>query len=252
MDPGPIPIGVIARKIRAEIIPVARDEGAFDDLTRRLARLRPTAAINLYTPRRFPPPLLALFRSAINYHNGALPRFRGLRATHWSVYLRERTSGWAVHHMTREVDAGNVLASGAVPITDGCSIAGLERAKVEQALAEMHVWLERWFGGDPGAPQSGESRLFTRADYAAVTRIASPGQLSAADWRWRVRCFSRVWAFVDGEWIPVTRLVPVQELRRGEIGWRCADGTCLRVIRANFLPMIFHRKTLGSAGMRFR
>lgn len=243
MDFGPIPIGIIARKIGAEIIPVARDEGALRRLVPRLARVGPTTAINLYTPRKFPPSLLALFRSAINYHNGALPRFRGLRATHWSVYLREHTSGWSVHHMTGELDAGNVLASGAIPITDGCGIAGLEREKAEQALAERGAWLERWLGGDPGVPQSGEARLFTRADYAAVTRVASPGQLSAAEWRWRVRCFSRVWAFAGGEWIPVTRLLPVQELHRGEIGWRCADGTCLRVARADFLPPALYRAT---------
>lgn len=243
--PAPVALGGVARRMGAEIVRSAWTPSGLEGLSRRLMGLGANAAISLYTPRKFPPGLLGMFRSAINYHNGQLPRYRGIRATHWSVYMRERTSGWAVHHMTDRLDEGNILASGRVPIGEGCGIGELDRAKAEGALAALPVWLERWLGGDPGIPQVGEGRLFTRADYRAITRVEFPERLYSGEWLWRIRCFSRVWADVGGAALPVTRLVPVDPLNRGMIGWRCADGVCLRVTRANFLPVAWYKCRTG-------
>lgn len=246
--PPPIDLGRLARRTGAQLICPEWTASGIGALAHQLRAVGPSAAISFYFPQKLPPDLLGVFRSAINYHNGEVPRYRGIRATHWAVYRREATTGWTVHHMTDAIDAGNVLASGAVPIGERSGINELEHAKAAQAVAAMPDWLERWLGGDPGAPQRGERRTFTRADYAAITHVEMPEGLTSEEWLWRIRCFARVRARVGGVTWPVTRLARAERLDGGTIGWRCADGICLRVTRAEFLPVGVYR-TVRRAGI---
>ncbi|MCC6354619.1 MAG: hypothetical protein IT577_12080 [Verrucomicrobiae bacterium] len=240
---GPAPIGLarFARRTGCEIVTPDWTAPGIDAMARRLSSLGATAAMSFYMPRKLPQSLLCVFRSAINYHNGEVPRYRGMRTTHWAAYLREPTSGWTVHHMTDALDAGNVLAAGAVPIGERSGMAEIEHAKAAQAVGQLPQLLDRWLGGDPGEPQRGEARLFTRADYEAITHVENPGRLTSGEWLWRIRCFARVWARVGGVAWPVTRLVPTERIDGGTVGWRCADGVCLRVTRAEFLPVGVYR-----------
>lgn len=239
--PAPIDLVGLARRTGSEIVTPDWTAPGIEAMARRLSSLEATVAMSFYMPRKLHQNLLGVFRSAINYHNGEVPRYRGIRTTHWSVYLREPTSGWTVHHMADELDAGNVLVAGAVPIGERAGMAEIEHAKAAQAVAQLPRLLDRWLGGDPGEPQRGEARLFTRADYRAITHVEDPGRLTSGEWLWRIRCFARVWARVGGVAWPVTRLVPTERIEGGTVGWRCADGVCLRVTRAEFLPVGVYR-----------
>lgn len=55
-------------------------------------------------------------RSAINYHDGPLPRYAGVHATSWAIMNGEKTHGICWHHMAERVDAGDILASRALDI----------------------------------------------------------------------------------------------------------------------------------------
>jgi len=48
--------------------------------------------------------------AALNVHPGILPQYRGLWPEFWKLYNREKYSGVSIHHMSEEVDAGDVIA----------------------------------------------------------------------------------------------------------------------------------------------
>ena len=53
---------------------------------------------------------------AINVHAGKVPQYRGPNPIQWSIIEDERDAGVTMHHMTRELDAGDVIAERRVPI----------------------------------------------------------------------------------------------------------------------------------------
>src|SRR5206468_884665 len=55
----------------------------------RIGALRPDVTLALGCLQLLGPELLAVAGRAVNYHNGALPAYRGLAATAWSIYSGE-------------------------------------------------------------------------------------------------------------------------------------------------------------------
>ena len=86
---------------------------------RALPGLRADFALSLICLQIFRAPLLAAFQRAINYHPGALPAYRGLNPTAWSLYRGEALTGFSYHLMTEGIDQGPVVVSGAVPVASG-------------------------------------------------------------------------------------------------------------------------------------
>jgi len=69
-------------------------------------RLLPAAALRL--PRR----------SAINFHDGPLPRYAGLNATCWAILHRERDHAITWHRIDEQADTGAILVQRRFPIAD--------------------------------------------------------------------------------------------------------------------------------------
>jgi methionyl-tRNA formyltransferase len=59
--------------------------------------------------------LLAL-APAVNVHGGKVPQYRGPNPVQWQIIEDERNAGVTLHHITAEVDAGDVVAERTVPI----------------------------------------------------------------------------------------------------------------------------------------
>ncbi|MBK8257183.1 MAG: LLM class flavin-dependent oxidoreductase [Polyangiaceae bacterium] len=53
---------------------------------------------------------------AINYHDAPLPKYAGFHATSWAILRGESTHGVTWHHMSEEVDRGQILAQREVDI----------------------------------------------------------------------------------------------------------------------------------------
>lgn len=65
---------------------------------------------------------------ALNIHHGRLPSYRGHHATFWEFYDGLDEGTVTVHLMTRQVDAGPVVAVGRIPLS-GRSLLGTTIAK---------------------------------------------------------------------------------------------------------------------------
>lgn len=116
-------------------------------------------------------------RSAINFHDGPLPRYAGLNATCWALWHGEAEHAVTWHLIERETDTGDVLLQRRFPIAADdtaftlnarCFQAGIE------TFAELTAELEA--GGPARAPQDLAQRSYfgrhARPEALAVLDLA--------------------------------------------------------------------------------
>jgi len=201
-----------------------------------VARLVDTAAPDLgfscYCMRIWKAPLLDALPRSVNYHDGALPRYRGVAATSFSVYHDEPTSGFTYHRMSAGIDEGPILVQGAVPIGDR-TFGTVDRAKAEAAVAALPEVLDRIVADDPGRAQAGDSSYFSGRDLFALAIIPDPAAVTADELQHRIRAFGTVQMTIDGDRWPVTRIRPGNH---GRLTFRSADGAWCTADRVRGLP----------------
>jgi methionyl-tRNA formyltransferase len=134
---------------------LARDKHSIEPLLRAYA---PDLVICSGFPWKIPQAALDVPRlGAINQHPAVLPRHRGPIPLAWALRDGDPVWGSTWHYMDAELDTGNLLAQGSVPIEDddvdieqfGPKLLGL-------ALELLRPALERIAAGDPGDPQPTE------------------------------------------------------------------------------------------------
>jgi hypothetical protein len=105
-----------------------------------LREAAPDLLVSVGAPEIFKPAVLrAPALAAINVHNGRLPTYRGLFGTFWEALAGEAWGYTSVHVMEPEVDAGAVLAQGAVRLA-GVSL--MEALAAKKALGgRLLAWL---------------------------------------------------------------------------------------------------------------
>jgi hypothetical protein len=205
---------------------------------RTVEALRPDGALVLEVGQLFRAPLLAACRNPVNYHDGALPRYRGIAATGWSVYDGEARSGFAFHRMAPGVDDGPILLAGDVAVEPRQTAWQVERAKTRLAARRLGEALDRLVAGDPGRPQEGEPSTYTFARSRALIEIADPASLTWDELHRRLRVAELLRLTLAGEIWEVTAL------RRGGAGplaFTTADGVRAAPSRCIHLPVALYR-----------
>jgi methionyl-tRNA formyltransferase len=212
--------------------------------------LRPTCALSLLCPQIFSSELLAACKRPVNYHYGLLPAYRGLRATSWSVYRGDATTGFAYHHMTEGIDEGPVLLKGALPVRPGATSVELGWEKTRLAAARMADVLDSMVAADPGRPQQGTPGYFSRSDLSAVTGIAEPRALTEDELQRRLRAFGLLRLELPGASYPVTRLrrVGPRRARRPALAFTTRDGIAMEPDRLRYLPVPLYRCYVALGG----
>lgn len=85
------------------------------------------ALLSIGFPYLIPGNLLGLFHPALNLHPTLLPQYRGPTTGAYILLNNERESGSTVHHMTVEMDRGDVIAQSRVALTCFDTIRSLQR-----------------------------------------------------------------------------------------------------------------------------
>jgi methionyl-tRNA formyltransferase len=97
----------------------------------RLRRLSPDLVLSVFALQRFGPELLTIPRiGCINLHSAPLPEYRGLHSSFWSLYNGERESGFSIHFMNEDWDAGPIIMERRFPISPGETVYSLDRRKM--------------------------------------------------------------------------------------------------------------------------
>ncbi len=209
----PINPAAIRREFGARIlVPPKGNPNAPEFVELLRSQVKPTLGFCFYFIRRFQPALLDSFHTIVNYHNGLLPAYRGLRATAWSIYNREPGSGFTFHHMNREMDQGPVLLSGAVPIFPGESKSALDYRKAELAATMMPSLVEKVMAGEQGKPQGEGAAYYSIARCRDIVEVNDPGKYSREELEHRLAAFGEIWITLDN------RRYRVSQFQHGEKG----------------------------------
>jgi len=171
-------------------------------------------------------------RGSINMHPGMLPRHRGPVPLAWALRDGDKEWGTTWHYMDAELDTGNLLAQGSVPIEDDdADIAAFGQKLTASAIGLLPRALERVLAGDPGdvQPEEGvtwaghfEDDDYARIDWSHPAR-AIHNQVRAWHLTFGLSGLRAPVAGIDGEDVVVlqTRLTdPGEGARRVE----CGDG----------------------------
>lgn len=206
------------------------------------ASFSPTTLFSVYCLQKLGPALLAAVSQTVNYHNGTLPAYRGLRATGWSLYNGEARSGFAFHRMTAELDAGNILLSGSVPIAAADSAPDVEAAKAKAAADRLPELLDLLVAGALGAPQNGAASYYAKSDCDRITRITEPSSLYRDELLLRLRAFRALDLRLGGKWYSVDLMEEIASNRQGNaLCFQTADGAWLAPTRIRSLPIPLYR-----------
>lgn len=237
----PVALSTCASLARRRRIPVLapRRRGVNDQgFVGELAALEPDAAIGLMVGQIFRAPLLAACGMPINYHDGALPDYRGVAATSWSIYERASRSGFSFHVMTEDVDRGPILLQGAVTLGPRAALWPVERAKTRLASSQ----LDRLFdllasGAGSTRGQVGPGSSFSRADLLAIRTVEAPSALTVEELELRLRAFETLELTLSGEPTNATALRRIgRRPRSRRLAFTSADGVWLEPSRIGHLP----------------
>lgn len=157
-----------------------------------LERLRSDILFSVFWTKKFNADFLRQFRQAINYHNGTVPDYRGLNATPWSVYRGETHSGFTVHRINEQLDLGDVLVTGAVPIQPGDSVFDIELRKTRLAVEHLPAVLDALVKELPGIPQTEPHKYNSDRQRGRLVRVEEPTLVSSDELLRRIRAFGSV------------------------------------------------------------
>lgn len=149
----------------------ARDKHAIEPLLRVY---EPDLMLCAGFPWKIPQAALDVPRlGSVNQHPALLPRHRGPIPFAWTVREDDPVWGMTWHYMDAELDTGNLLAQGSIPVEDDDVLID-EFAPRIQALAMglLPQVLDRVMADDPGDPQPEEGATwaghFEDDDYARI------------------------------------------------------------------------------------
>jgi methionyl-tRNA formyltransferase len=104
----------------------------------RIAALQPEFLFSFYYRKILCKEILVLAkRGALNLHGSLLPKYRGRCPVNWVLIHDERETGVTLHYMEERPDRGDIVAQGAVPISDDDTAFTLFRKMTEAAALLM-------------------------------------------------------------------------------------------------------------------
>ena len=227
----------LARKFRVRVAVPPEGNVNHPEFMAWLGRKKPLLALSLGCLQIFSGELLGLFRGAVNYHPGLLPRYRGLGSTGWSLYNGEEESGFTFHIMVEGVDEGPVLTQGSVPVRPGAGRWEIETEKYRLAREQLDSVLRMLAGDHPGTPQRGPASYYGRKEWLEMVNIEEPSTLTSGEIERRLAAFGYLRLGSGGRFCEVTRL-----RKSGPAGgpgltrFLTRDGVCLEIDRCLFLP----------------
>ena len=136
---------------------LARDKHSIEPLLRAY---EPDLMLCWGFPWKIPQAALDVPRLAsVNCHPALLPRHRGPIPLAWALRDGDAVWGCTWHYMDAELDTGNTLVQGTVPIEDDdVDIAEFSAKLQANAVSLLPRALERVAAGDPGDVQPAEGR----------------------------------------------------------------------------------------------
>ncbi len=242
--PQPINIDRLSRKYGFQVLIPPDENINHPEFIRYLkTEIKPAIALSVCCSQKFSPELLEVFEYTTNYHNGLLPKYKGLKATCWSVYHEEKETGFTFHRMNENFDEGEILIQSAIPVTLNSYPGDLEYEKTIKAVGNIPRLLEIIIRRDLGFAQAGKGSYFSENKFRKIITINNPGQHSSTELMRRLKAFGILIMNVRGSWYDITKLVKTSgsPQNMGNFSFRACDGVILQATRFYYLPFAMYR-----------
>jgi methionyl-tRNA formyltransferase len=107
--------------------------------------------------------LLAIPRDGIiNFHNGPLPRYRGVNSPSWAIINGEQNHGVTWHLVDENIDTGDIVATSAFELALNETAVSLMFKCMSKGTELLTPLLHRYVSGRLDArPQEGDSRYYS-------------------------------------------------------------------------------------------
>ncbi len=100
----------------------------------------------------------------VNYHNSLLPAYRGRNAEAWVIFNREKYTGITWHHMTPQVDSGDIIHQVPLELKDDDTALNLLQRQSATAFDGFPLLFDRlWTGNTAGRTQGDRNARSYRA-----------------------------------------------------------------------------------------
>lgn len=248
VTPFPINIENLAHQYGFPILPPPKNINHPEFIKQIKTVVRPTMALAYFYLQKFSPELLEALGHTVNYHNSLLPKYKGLKATCWSVYHGEKETGYTFHFMNKNFDEGNILLQGGVTIKPDVSLVDLEFQKAFKASHDIPRLLEMLINRVGGKVQTGEGSYFSGKNFLEISKIEDPSAHSSVELLKRVRAFGLLLMNINGTWHEVTKLVtmPAPLKTRRKFAFRAADGVIMEATRFHYVPFLLYHVLKGT------
>lgn len=118
------------------------------DVIARVAAAHPDVILSVWYRRLLGDALLALPRVAgVNLHGSLLPAYRGRAPLNWVLVNGETRTGVTLHHMTRDADAGDIVAQEPIDIAPDDTARSLYERMVKTGVALLEQWYPALLAG---------------------------------------------------------------------------------------------------------
>lgn len=234
----------VARRFRVKVVVPPERNINHPEFVQHLRRnLRPSIGLSFGCLQIFGRELLSVFDQAVNYHNGLLPKYKGLCATRWSIYHGEPQSGFTFHLMNEMIDDGHILIQGAVPLAPNANPIEVEFRKTLKAADYVEKVIDMLREPDSGRPQSGTVSYFGQKELKKITTIYHPSAYACAELQRRLRCFQVLHFPIRGRMYEVTKIREVDGPRPGrhEFCFVTSDERPLELHRFLHMPFPLYR-----------
>ena len=183
------PLSEAARSFHVPESPVSsvRDER----FVQAMAERRPDLLCVAHFPWRLPDALIGIAPlGGINVHPSLLPRHRGPLPLCWVYHADDRETGVTVHHLTREMDAGDIIDRRSFPLPRGYPVDDLnaDNARVGPEVLRSVVRALAQGTADRRPQEEGQVTL---------APLVRPGDRLVDFDAWDAE---RVWHFLAGLW----------------------------------------------------
>lgn len=204
--------------------------------------VRPTIGISAGCLQIFKKPIIDIFEVLVNYHNGLVPKYRGVATTRWSCYFNEEFTGYTYHLINEAIDDGNILVQDAIPATDYMPFHELEYIKTIHASRHLEQVIEMMVNRSRGREQEGLPSYFSVKDYEGITTIDNPPQLTFDEIDKRLRVFGPLRINISGKYYPVTKIKKLDVSRHcPKKCFMTKDNIVLKPTRYLYLPLPFYK-----------
>jgi len=161
---------LLARRALGEAFPF--DHVADGQSRSVIAAMAPDLILNVNSFDIFPPDLIgAAPDGIINFHNGPLPRYRGLNIPSWAIINGESSHGVTWHRVEAGIDTGPTVARAAFEIAPGETAISLTFKCIEQGLALLPRLLASYLEG----PLRASGQPMSEAEYFPGSKLPNQG-----------------------------------------------------------------------------